>query len=71
VIASSLTDSGMPPPLPGQVYTPEQAAAVVDGWTAAFQVSAGLAALAFVITVFAIKVTKEEAAHAGPTGTTA
>jgi hypothetical protein len=57
--------------LPGQVYTPEQAAAVVDGWTAAFQVSAGLAALAFVITVFAIKVTKEEAAHAGPTGTTA
>jgi predicted MFS family arabinose efflux permease len=71
VIASSLTDSGTPPPLPGQVYTPEQAAAVVDGWTAAFQVSAGLAALAFVITVFAIKVTKEEAAHAGPTGTTA
>ncbi len=53
--------------------TPEQLAgaevtATVDGWTAAFQVSAGLAVVAFFITLFAIKVTKEEAAHAGPVG---
>jgi EmrB/QacA subfamily drug resistance transporter len=40
--------------------------ATVDGWTTAFQVSAGLTVLAFLITLFAIKVTKEEAAHAGP-----
>jgi hypothetical protein len=31
-------------------------------------VSAWLAVIAFVITLFAIKVTKEEAAHAGPIG---
>jgi EmrB/QacA subfamily drug resistance transporter len=50
--------------------TPDAIAAqsLVDGWTTAFQVSAGLAVLAFVITLFAIKVTKEEAAHAGPMG---
>jgi EmrB/QacA subfamily drug resistance transporter len=66
VITSSFADSGTPAPVPGQAYTPDQAAAVVEGWTAAFQVSAGLAALAFVITIFAIKVTKDEAAHTGP-----
>lgn len=43
-------------------------AATVDGWTSAFQVSAWLAVGAFIITLFAIKVTKEEAAHAGPMG---
>ena len=50
--------------------SPETAAALsaIDGWTAAFRISAGLAALAFVITLFAIKVSKEEAAHAGPVG---
>jgi EmrB/QacA subfamily drug resistance transporter len=42
--------------------------ATVDGWTSAFQVSAGLMILAFVITLFAIKVSKDEAAHAGPIG---
>lgn len=57
----------------GANLTPEQLAsaevtATVDGWTAAFQVSAGLAIVAFFITLFAIKVTKEEAAHAGPMG---
>jgi len=49
--------------------TPAQRAqvqAVVEGWTSAFRVSAGLAALAFVVTFFAIKVSKEEAAHGGP-----
>jgi len=68
VIANGLTSTQTPPPVPGQPFTPAQAVAVVDGWTAAFQVSAGLAALAFFITLFAIKVTKEEAAHAGPLG---
>jgi MFS family permease len=42
--------------------------ATVDGWTSAFQVSAGLMILAFFITLFAIKVSKDEAAHAGPIG---
>jgi len=44
------------------------AAARVDGWTSAFQVSAWLAVGAFIITFFALNVTKEEAAHGGPTG---
>ncbi|MCZ3389732.1 MAG: MFS transporter [Actinomycetia bacterium] len=57
----------------GANLTPEQLAgaevtATVDGWTAAFQVSAGLAIVAFFITLFAIKVTKEEAEHAEPMG---
>ncbi|HVQ19201.1 MAG TPA: MFS transporter [Actinomycetes bacterium] len=43
-------------------------AATVAGWTRAFEVSTGLAVLAFFITLVAIKVTKEEAAHAGPMG---
>jgi MFS family permease len=65
--ADFLSGGGQPPadgqPLPAELIT-----AQVDGWTAAFQVSAGLAVIAFIITVFAIKVTKEEAAHAGPIG---
>jgi MFS family permease len=56
------------PPVPGQPATPEQLAGQVDGWTSAFQFSAGLMVLAFIITLFAIKVTKDEAAHAGPMG---
>jgi predicted MFS family arabinose efflux permease len=62
VTASSVKDlagSGLPPDVVA-------GSAAVDGWTAAFQVSAGLAVLAFFITTFAIKVTKDEAAHAGP-----
>jgi len=67
VITSELKETGTAPPTPGQVgFTPDQAVAVVEGWTAAFQVSAALAALAFIITVFAIKVTKDEAAEATP-----
>jgi len=67
VITSELKETGTAPPAPGQVgFTPDQAVAVVEGWTAAFQVSAALAALAFVITIFAIKVTKEESAQAAP-----
>jgi hypothetical protein len=54
--------------VPGQPATPEQLAGQVDGWTSAFQFSAGLMVLAFIITLFAIKVTKDEAAHAGPMG---
>ena len=60
-----LEAGGVPPEdgsLPPEVFVTAQ----VDGWTAAFQVSAGLTVLAFFITLFAIKVTKEEAAHAGP-----
>ena len=68
LITSSLTESNSPPPAPGAAPTPDQAAALVDGWTTAFQVSTGLAVLGFVITLFAIKVSKEEAAHAGPLG---
>jgi EmrB/QacA subfamily drug resistance transporter len=72
VFASSITDAIAELSAGGQP-TPEQLASaevagLVDGWTSAFQVSAGLAVIAFVITVFAIKVTKEEAAHAGPIG---
>jgi hypothetical protein len=66
VTTNALTASGSPPAVPGATPSADQVAANVDGWTAAFQVSAGLAALAFVITLFAIKVTKEDAAHAGP-----
>ena len=67
VITSQLKESGTPPPTPGQVgFTPDQAAAVVDGWTAAFQVSAALAAVAFIITIFAIKVTTDESAEVAP-----
>ena len=66
VTANALTASGSAPAIPGAAPSADQVAANVDGWTAAFQVSAGLAALAFVITLFAIKVTKEDAAHAGP-----
>ena len=55
-------------PVAGQPLPPELLSAQVDGWTAAFQVSAGLMVLAFFITLFAIGVTKDEAAHAGPMG---
>ena len=55
-------------PPAGQPLPPELVSAQVTGWTAAFQVSAGLMVLAFFITLFAIKVTKDEAAHAGPMG---
>ena len=55
-------------PAAGQPLPPELLSAQVDGWTAAFQVSAGLMVLAFFITMFAIGVTKDEAAHAGPMG---
>jgi hypothetical protein len=60
--------AGGTPPAPGEDLPPELVPALVDGWTSAFQVSAWLAVVAFIITVFAIKVTKEEAAHAGPMG---
>ena len=39
---------------------------MVDGWTAAFQVSTALAAVAFIITIFAIKVSADESAEAVP-----
>lgn len=68
LITSSLVESQSPPAAPGAAPTSDQAAALVEGWTAAFQVSAGLAVLGFFITLFAIKVTKEQAAHAGPMG---
>ena len=55
-------------PLPEQLRAADGHRAPVDGWTSAFQVSAWLAVVAFIITLFAIKVTKEEAAHAGPIG---
>ncbi|MFL6182940.1 MAG: hypothetical protein ACJ73J_11615, partial [Actinomycetes bacterium] len=55
-------------PVPGQPLPQALLPAQVDGWTAAFQVSAGLMVLAFFITLFAIGVTKDEAAHAGPMG---
>jgi predicted MFS family arabinose efflux permease len=72
VFASSITDavaevSASGAPTPEQLGAAE-VSALVDGWTSAFQVSAWLAVVAFVITLFAIKVTKEEAAHAGPIG---
>lgn len=57
--AKDLASSGAQPDLIALQST-------VDGWTTAFKVSAGLTVLAFVITLFAIKVTKDEAAHAGP-----
>ncbi|MCZ3387102.1 MAG: MFS transporter [Actinomycetia bacterium] len=60
--------AGGQPPAAGEDLPPELITAQVDGWTAAFQVSAGLAVIAFLITAFAIKVTKEEEAHAGPMG---
>jgi hypothetical protein len=41
-------------------------AATVDGWTSAFKVSAGLAALAFVITLVAIKVDSSEIVESTP-----
>ena len=75
VFSSQLADllpdflaAGGTPPAPGEDLPAELVPALVDGWTAAFQVSAWLAVVAFIITVFAIKVTKEEAAHAGPMG---
>lgn len=71
VFSSQFADfisGGGEPPAPGEALPAELIAAQVDGWTSAFQVSAGLAVVAFIITVFAIKVTKEEAAHAGPMG---
>jgi MFS family permease len=60
--------AGGQPPAAGEDLPAELVTAQVDGWTAAFQVSAWLAVVAFIITIFAIKVTKEEAAHAGPMG---
>lgn len=71
VFSSQFADflsGGGQPLVDGQPVPTELVAAQVDGWTSAFQVSAGLAVIAFIITVFAIKVTKEEAAHAGPIG---
>jgi EmrB/QacA subfamily drug resistance transporter len=71
VFSSQFADflsGGGQPPAPGEALPAELITAQVDGWTSAFQVSAGLAVIAFIITVFAIKVTKEEAAHAGPVG---
>jgi hypothetical protein len=55
-------------PEAGQKLPPELIPAQVAGWTQAFQVSAWLMVGAFVITLFAIKVSKDEAAHAGPMG---
>jgi predicted MFS family arabinose efflux permease len=55
-------------PEAGQALPHELLPAQVSGWTASFQVSAGLMVLAFIITLFAIKVSKDEAAHAGPMG---
>jgi EmrB/QacA subfamily drug resistance transporter len=57
---------GGTPPVAGQPLPPELISAQVDGWTSAFQVSAGLTVLAFIITLFAIKVTPKDAEHAGP-----
>ncbi len=71
VFATQFADfvkGGGTPPAPGAGLPPELVTAQVDGWTAAFQVSAWLAVVAFIITIFANKVTKEEAAHAGPMG---
>ena len=55
-------------PPPGAPLPPELVPAQVEGWTTAFQVSAVLTVVAFFITLFAIKVSKDEAAHAGPIG---
>ena len=71
VFASGFADfmaGGGTPPAPGEDLPAELVAAQVSGWTDAFAVSAGLMVLAFLITLFAIKVTKEEAEHAGPMG---
>lgn len=71
VFASGFADfvaGGGTPPAEGEPLPPELVSAQVAGWTDAFQVSAGLMVLAFFITLFAIKVTKDEAAHAGPMG---
>jgi EmrB/QacA subfamily drug resistance transporter len=71
VFASGFADymaGGGTPPAPGEPLPPELVTAQVAGWTDAFTVSAGLMVFAFIITLFAIKVTKDEAAHAGPTG---
>lgn len=71
VFASGFADfvaGGGTPPAPGEPLPAELVSAQVSGWTDAFQVSAGLMVLAFVITLFAIKVSKDEAAHAGPVG---
>lgn len=66
VLTNGLRDGRLAPPIPGQPLSLEQQHVVVDSWTSAFQVSAGLAALAFVITLVAIRVSPDEAAHAGP-----
>lgn len=62
VASNQIADvAGSGPPSPAAI-----AAASVEGYTTAFQVAAGLAVAAFVLTFFTIKVRAEEAAAASP-----